>query len=106
MRRRAPRPLGIAAHAAAARAAPATRLARVQGCWPAVAGPVVAGEAEPSTERDGVLTIACASAVWAQELDLLSADLLERLNAALAGSPGEAPLTGLRFVAARPRERL
>jgi hypothetical protein len=47
------------------------------------------------------VTIACRSAVWAQELELLSGDLLERLNGAL-GTPGEPrPVTSLRFVVAQ-----
>jgi predicted nucleic acid-binding Zn ribbon protein len=48
----------------------------------------------PVGERDGVVTISCRSAVWAQELDLLGPDLLKRLNEAL-----EQPLTALRFSA-------
>jgi predicted nucleic acid-binding Zn ribbon protein len=52
-------------------------------------------EAEPVSERAGTVTFACRSAVWAQELDLLSAELLERLNEALGGPS----LTRLRFVA-------
>jgi predicted nucleic acid-binding Zn ribbon protein len=36
-------------------------------------------------ERDGLLTIACSAAVWAQELDLMASELLIRLNAALGG---------------------
>jgi len=44
------------------------------------------------------VTVACHSATWAQELDLLGPELLERLNAALAeaGSPAVARL---RFTA-------
>jgi predicted nucleic acid-binding Zn ribbon protein len=30
-----------------------------------------------------VLTVTCASAVWAQELDLMGPELVERINAAL-----------------------
>ena len=40
--------------------------------WPRVAGERFARAAEPVAERDGVITVACESAVWAQELDLLS----------------------------------
>ena len=45
-------------------------------------------------ERDGVVTVECRAATWAQELDLLQAELLERLNAAL----GEPRVGRLRFV--------
>ena len=34
-------------------------------------------------ERDGVVTVGCRAATWAQELDLLQDELLERLNRAL-----------------------
>jgi predicted nucleic acid-binding Zn ribbon protein len=64
-------------------AAPAGVLARVQGVWPDVAGPVVAAAAEPVSEREGFVTVACESAVWAQELELLKPDLEARLDARL-----------------------
>ena len=37
----------------------------------------------PTAERDGILTVTCDAAVWAQELDLMAAELIEKLNAAL-----------------------
>ena len=86
MRRLAPRPLSTAIEAVTRRVAPAGTLPRTQACWEEVAGPRAAAEAQPVAERDGVLTIRCTSAVWAQELELLSADLLERLREAL-GDP-------------------
>jgi predicted nucleic acid-binding Zn ribbon protein len=64
--------------------APQTLLAEVQRAWPEVVGPSIAAEAEPTAERGGVLTISCSASVWAQELDLMSVAILERLNAALA----------------------
>jgi predicted nucleic acid-binding Zn ribbon protein len=100
--RRSPRPLGAALRSARERAEPSTLLAAAQSAWPEAAGAQVAGESEPVAERDGVLTIACRSSTWAQELDLLGPELLERLNAALSGprrSPDEARVTALRFTA-------
>jgi predicted nucleic acid-binding Zn ribbon protein len=96
-RRREPRLIAEAVMRLAERAAPATTIASVQACWDSVAGPVVAEEAAPVSERDGVVTVACRSAVWANELDLLSRDLVERLNGAL----GRPLVTSLRFVVAR-----
>ncbi len=46
-------------------------------------GAAVAAAATPTAERDGVLSVRCESAVWSQELELMSAELLARLNAAL-----------------------
>jgi predicted nucleic acid-binding Zn ribbon protein len=79
---------------------PETLLARVQGCWEDVVGAAIAAEAQPASERDGTLTVACRSALWAQEIELSSGDLLERLNAALGGG-GAGRLTGLRPKVAR-----
>ena len=93
-RDRAPRSLGAAVDAVRVRTAPQTLLAAVQLAWPEVAGEAIAGEATPVAERAGVVTVSCRSAVWAQELDLLGPDLLERLNAALAQ-----PVAALRFTA-------
>ncbi len=98
MRRGAPRPLGLALERVRDSLAPATPLAAVQRAWPQVAGTAVAREATPVAVRGGVVTLACRSAVWAQELDLLGPTLLEGLNAALDG----VELTALRCVANRP----
>ena len=92
------RGLGEAVRSIRAKTAPTTLLAAAQEAWPGVAGEAVAAEAEPVTERDGVLTIAFRSATWAQELDLLQEELLARLNEAVSGAPG-APISRLRFTA-------
>jgi predicted nucleic acid-binding Zn ribbon protein len=91
---REPRPLAEALERVVARAAPATTLARIQGCWEQAAGSVIAAEAEPVSERRGAVTVACRSAVWASELELLAPGLIDRLNEAL-GAPA---VSSLRFV--------
>jgi predicted nucleic acid-binding Zn ribbon protein len=97
-RRTAPRPLAAALSGIVREAAPAGLLGRVQGRWRELVGAALAAEAEPVSERSGTITVACRSAVWAQELELLSSDLVERLNGAL-GTPAEPrPVTALRFV--------
>lgn len=107
-RRRSPRPLGSAIRPARERSRPKTPLAAVQGVWPGVAGPAVAAEAEPVAEREGLVTVACRSATWAQELDLLQSELLGRLNQALleaaAGEPAHS-VRALRFTADAPRHK-
>lgn len=85
MRRRVPRPASLALEQLVRQWAPSTPLAAVQRVWPEAVGPAVAREAEPVSERDGVITVACRSAVWAHELDLMGPDLIERLNTALEG---------------------
>jgi len=81
--RRAPVPLAGAVEAVSRSVAPATLLADVQRVWPQVAGRAIAGQAEPVAERGGVITVACASSVWAAELDLLAPGLVDALNGAL-----------------------
>jgi predicted nucleic acid-binding Zn ribbon protein len=85
MRRRDPRPAAGAIAALAERLAPLTLLAEVQRVWVQAVGDVVAAQAEPTGEHDGVVVVTCSSAVWAQELDLMAPELIERLNAHLGG---------------------
>ena len=94
MRRPGPRPLSNALDNVLPDVAPATLLAQVQAAWNEVAGARMADAATPVSERDGVVTVACESGVWAQELELLGPDLLSRLEAAL----GPRSVTKLRFV--------
>jgi len=87
VRRTEPRPLSHAIATLADRLAPHTTLADVQRVWPAAVGEVIAAQAEPTAERDGVLTVTCEASVWAQELDLMAGEILARLNGALGGEP-------------------
>ena len=100
-RRRAPRPLGLAVEAFTARLAPATLLADVQRVWEGAAGPAIAAEAHPVGERDGTLTLRCASAVWMQEIDLMGPVLVAELNRALGGER----VSAVRCTAADRRRR-
>ena len=97
-RRPAPRSLAPALERVAERVMPATLLAEVQRAWPEAAGPALAAAAEPVSERDGVVTVACGSGVWAQELDLLS----ERVVAAINERLGRDAVKRLRAVATPP----
>jgi predicted nucleic acid-binding Zn ribbon protein len=93
MKRRAPRPAASAFQEALQRAAPQTPLAAVQAAWAMAVGEHLAAVATPVSEREGTLTIECADAVWAQELDLMQETLLERLRAEV----GEQAPLALRF---------
>jgi predicted nucleic acid-binding Zn ribbon protein len=101
VRRRAPRPVGIAVEALAQRLAPATLLADVQRVWDAAAGPGIASEAQPLSERDGTVTVLCSSAVWMQEIDLMGPVLVDALNDAL----GSERVRAVRCVATAGRRR-
>jgi predicted nucleic acid-binding Zn ribbon protein len=92
-RRRVPRPASAAIRAALQRAAPKTRLAAVQSVWAEVVGERVAAAAEPVSERDGVTTVVCGDSVWAEELDLMRAQLEQGLRDRL----GEDAPVSLRF---------
>jgi predicted nucleic acid-binding Zn ribbon protein len=74
--------------------APPSLLAAVQERWAQAAGREVAANAEPVSERGGVVTISCRSATWAAELSMLAGDLLERLNEELAEG---ASVSSLKF---------
>jgi predicted nucleic acid-binding Zn ribbon protein len=94
MRRLAPRSLAKALDQALPDARPAGLLAEVQSAWPAVAGAALAAAASPVSERAGTVTVECESAVWAQELELLGADLTRRLDDAVSSARVER----LRFI--------
>ena len=100
-RRRAPVPIAGAVERLAAQLEPLTPLAAVQRTWPGVVGAVVAAECSPVGERAGVVTVACRSAVWAQELTMLAPELVGRLNAEL----GPGAVAELKCTAARRRSR-
>ena len=84
--RRSPRPVTLALEEIQAELAPETVLAEAQAAWGAAVGEAIAEQAQPVAQRGGVLTIACSASVWAQELDLMSTSIIERLNGALGGS--------------------
>jgi predicted nucleic acid-binding Zn ribbon protein len=94
VRRASPRSAAAAIAAVRASVEPKTPLAAVQRAWPGALGERIAEQAQPVSERDGVVTVACRAATWAQELDLLQEDLLAKLRPAL----GETPIERLRFV--------
>ena len=79
-RRSAPRALAGAVRAVRDEVAPATPLAAVEAVWAELVGPAIAAAARPVAERDGVLVVGCESSVWADQLDLMQADLLARLR--------------------------
>jgi predicted nucleic acid-binding Zn ribbon protein len=93
--RRAPRSLQHALNDLSDELAPATLLGDVQRVWPSTVGPAIAAQAQPTAERGGVVTISCAASVWAQELDLMAPQIIERLNAVL----GQSSIQRLRCVA-------
>ena len=94
MRRAKPQAIGDAIRELRIQAQPATLLAAVQASWPEAVGDQIAAQAQPVRERNGVITVECRAATWAQELDLLQDDLLTRLNDEL----GEARVSRLRMV--------
>jgi predicted nucleic acid-binding Zn ribbon protein len=101
VRRDRPRPIGGAFRRLVSDSAPQTLLAAVQAAWLEAAGETVARQAEPVAERDAEVTVACRSATWAQELDLLQDLLLERLNERL----GSERVQRLRFTADASRHQ-
>jgi hypothetical protein len=87
-----------------------SELALLQGAWREIAGPqAAANSVVVRKSRAGVLTVACASGMWAQELDARRDSLTSQLTRAVP----DVVVSGLRFVvgdhviptpeAARPR---
>jgi len=92
-RRRAPRPASGALRVALEAAAPKTPLAALQAAWAKTVGEQIAAAATPVSERGGEAVVACRDSVWAQELDLMQEQLLQRLGDRL----GERAPRSLRF---------
>jgi predicted nucleic acid-binding Zn ribbon protein len=101
VRRPSPRPIAGAIEALTRRLAPATLLADVQRVWEQAAGPAIAEAAAPVSEREGTVTVLCASAVWMQEIDLMGPVLVDALNDAL----GSDRVRSVRCVASAGRRR-
>ena len=102
LHRRSPRPVSIPLDRIRDDLAPQTLLAYVQRAWPEAVGEAIAGEATPTSERGGTVTISCSASVWAQELDLMGPTIVERLNRLL----GDRGISRLRCVAVPVRDDL
>ncbi len=97
-RRRSPRPIAEPLKTLTSRLAPATLLAEVQNVWSQAVGEAFAAYGQPVSERDGVVTVGCLSAVYAQDLDLMADQTLAAVNTAL----GRPAVRKLRFIARPP----
>ncbi len=98
--RRQPRRASFAIERTLAQSSPGTPLAAVQQVWQQVVGDAVADQADPVSEREGVVTVACKSATWAQELDLLQTTIQTQLNDHLSSlNPDGFRVKSLRFTA-------
>lgn len=71
--------------------------ARAYGAWARAAGDTVAANACPRSFARGVLTVECASSIWAQELTYLGGQILARM----AELDAAHPVQRLRFVTRR-----
>lgn len=69
--------------------APLTLLASIETVWDRAVGEQIAAVARPVAERDGVLTVQCENAVWAQELTLMEPRLRARIDRELDGDGPE-----------------
>ena len=72
---------------------PPTPLAAVQSVWDQVVGERIAAVTEVVEEREGVVTVACSSTVWTQELELMA----PRITASLREELGVSAPEKLRF---------
>lgn len=90
---RSPRRLSDSLAGLGSELGPQTPLARVQAAWSSALGAAIAAESTPVSEQAGRVVVSCSSAAWAQELDLMQLELVERLNATL----GDQVVASLRF---------
>lgn len=79
---------------------PQTPLAALQRVWADAVGEHLAPHATPVAVRAGVATVHCSSGMWAEELGLLQAEVLERL----AGRLGPGAVRELRCRATPTRQ--
>jgi hypothetical protein len=80
--RRAPATLGSLLVSARTKTARASGVAVDADTWLCAVGSRIAERAQPGSAQGGVLSVNVASAVWAQELSLLSTDILHKLRRA------------------------
>ena len=52
------------------------------------------------SERRGAVTVSCRSSVWAQELQMMSAEVLTSVNRTMGERAGSPAVESLRFVVA------
>ena len=97
--RRGPRRLACALDTLRDQLAPGTLLGEVQRVWHEAIGEAISVEAKPTAERAGVVTVCCSGSVWAQELDLMAPELVQRVNRLLQSGQ----IVGLRCVAQASR---
>ncbi|MCR4402490.1 MAG: DUF721 domain-containing protein [Firmicutes bacterium] len=69
------------------------RRARAVDLWAEVVGPTAARASRATRCRDGVLFVVVESSVWANELSLLKADIVKKLNKLL----GKGTIVDVRF---------
>lgn len=94
--RRDPQPFGAATMDLARTRGWSTRVAEgsVFGRWATVVGEQIAEHANPTSLRDGVLTVEADSTAWATQLRMVQAQLLAKIAAAV----GDGIVTSLRIV--------
>jgi predicted nucleic acid-binding Zn ribbon protein len=93
---RDPQPFGAATRDLARRQGWAPRVAEgsVFGQWPTVVGEQIAEHANPSSLREGVLTVEAESTAWATQLRMVQAQILAKIAAAV----GDGVVTSLRII--------
>jgi len=76
--------------------------ARAVGAWEEVVGPKIATHSMGAGLKDGEMLIFVDSAAWANELSLMSEDMMSRVNSVI----GEELVTSIRFaVSSRIKQR-
>ena len=92
---RDPQPLGVAASDLSRTRGWSPRVAEgtVFGQWTSVVGDQIAEHAEPTSLRDGVLSVSAESTAWATQLRMVQGQLLAKIAAAV----GDGVVTSLKI---------
>ena len=65
--------------------------------WAEMVGPQIAHATQVEKVADGILFVACRSAMWSHELTFHKADILRRLNEKIGASPRDPLIRDIRF---------
>jgi hypothetical protein len=74
-------------------------LGRITAAWPCAAGELASAASQPVRFEKGRLRVAVRNSAWANELQLCSVEIIERLN----GMIGESRVRELSFYVADPK---
>lgn len=80
IRRRAPRSINTSIEKLVQQVRPNSALTNVQAVWEEIVGPQIHSVTKLIRVRNGELLVQCESSLWANEISLLSAQIILKIN--------------------------